>query len=211
MLERAGRLLGGEGVELVLGDARDLSGVNGTLRLRPLQLQRDRRRRARGPAEDPLRGAARAAARRPLPLFVPLDRRTAAGPETREVAAVRRDPASMRSTFARGRFRHGWRIRKINRELDLDSRPSAAGSSSPAGVTNFQVDDYYVDPEFQVEQLREAGFEVSAIFDISRAARSRCPMAAATHGSTTSAACRDRALQSSLSAGVQLLRQRSVE
>ena len=31
---------------------------------------------------------------------------------------------------------------------------------------NFQLDDYYVDPERQLEQLREAGLEAIAVYDM---------------------------------------------
>jgi hypothetical protein len=30
---------------------------------------------------------------------------------------------------------------------------------------DFRIHDYYVDPEFQVRQLREHGFEVLAVYD----------------------------------------------
>ena len=63
-------------------------------------------------------------------------------------------------------IRFGWRVRKVNRKLDLRLAAERGWIIVSGRGQNFQVDDYYVDPEYQVEQLRDAGFEVEAIFDV---------------------------------------------
>jgi SAM-dependent methyltransferase len=166
MLERAGRLLGDEGVELVLGDARDLSGVKGSFDFvlfsfngidavgheDRLKILSEVRRVLRPDGHFLFSSHSTGA--------LPLDPR----PERSPLFGGSR----LYALYIRARaIPHGWRIRKINRKLDLRLAAERGWIIVPGRGQNFQVDDYYVDPEFQVAQLREAGFEVSAIFDIS--------------------------------------------
>lgn len=165
MLERARRLLGDEGVELVLGDARDLSGVEGSF---DFVLFSFNGIDAVG-HEDRLKVLAEVRrVLRPSGHFLFSSHSTGALPL---------DPRPERSPlFGRSRLyalysranavRYGWRIRKINRKLDLRLAAERGWTIVPGRGHDFQVDDYYVDPEYQVEQLREAGFEVDAIFDV---------------------------------------------
>lgn len=63
-------------------------------------------------------------------------------------------------------IRYGRRIRRLNASLDLAAARERGWIVVPGIGHNFTVDDYYVDPEFQVGQLREAGFEVVTVYDV---------------------------------------------
>jgi ubiquinone/menaquinone biosynthesis C-methylase UbiE len=165
MLERARRLLGDGGVELVLGDARDLSGVEGSF---DFVLFSFNGIDAVG-HEDRLKILAEVRRiLRPSGHFLFSSHSTGALPL---------DPRPERSPSLRGSrlyalysqattIRYGRRIRKINRKLDLRLAAERGWIIVSGRGQNFQVDDYYVDPEYQVQQLRNAGFEVDAIFDV---------------------------------------------
>ena len=56
------------------------------------------------------------------------------------------------------------RIRRINARLDLAAARERGWVIVPERG-HFKIDDYYVDPSYQVRQLQDAGFEVEAIFD----------------------------------------------
>ena len=62
-------------------------------------------------------------------------------------------------------FRYARNIRRINAGLDLEAARARGWDLVVSTAHNFQIRDYYVDPEFQVRQLREHGLEVVAIFD----------------------------------------------
>jgi SAM-dependent methyltransferase len=57
------------------------------------------------------------------------------------------------------------RIKRINSGLDLAAARDRGWAVVPTMAHNFRLRDYYVDPEFQVRQLREHGFEVEAVLD----------------------------------------------
>ncbi|HEY0278571.1 MAG TPA: class I SAM-dependent methyltransferase [Solirubrobacterales bacterium] len=62
-------------------------------------------------------------------------------------------------------IRYAQRIRRINSGLDLAAARARGWDVVPTMAHDFRIRDYYVDPEFQVKQLREHGFEVVAIYD----------------------------------------------
>jgi len=57
------------------------------------------------------------------------------------------------------------RARKVNKELDLDAGRQRGWMIVRDGAHGFELRVYYVDPSYQLEQLREAGFETIAIYD----------------------------------------------
>jgi ubiquinone/menaquinone biosynthesis C-methylase UbiE len=86
------------------------------------------------------------------------------------------DPQRARSPQFRGSFLYGIyaglkaipyrrNVEKINRRLDLDAARRRGWTIVPEVGHDFQIDDYYIDPEHQVEQLRQLGFELEAIYD----------------------------------------------
>jgi len=60
---------------------------------------------------------------------------------------------------------HARRIDRVNATIDLDD-VRRRGWTQLARGHRFTVHDYYVDPVFQVGQLREAGLEVVVIYDL---------------------------------------------
>jgi SAM-dependent methyltransferase len=166
MLERAQNLLGnGDGVELLLGDARDLSAVAAEF---DFVLFSFNGIDAVG-HEDRLKILAEVrGALRPGGYFLF---------STHSIGALPLDTKQERSTRFRGSrlyelyahatdIPYGRRIRRINRGLDLDAARQRGWTIVSGRAHDFQIDDYYVDPEYQVEQLREAGFGVEAIYDV---------------------------------------------
>jgi len=165
MLERARRLLGEDGVELVRGDARDLSGIRGSF---DFVLFSFNGIDAVG-HEDRLKILAEVRrVLRPSGHFLFSSHSTGALPlETRPEGPSPLSGSRLYALFSRATaIRFGWRVRKVNRKLDLRLAAERGWIIVSGRGQNFQVDDYYVDPEYQVEQLRDAGFEVEAIFDV---------------------------------------------
>jgi ubiquinone/menaquinone biosynthesis C-methylase UbiE len=77
-------------------------------------------------------------------------------------------PATSRRSRALSRLTdigYGPRIRKLNHSLDLDSAHERGWIVVPKIGHNFQVDDYYVDPALQVEQLGRSNLELVTIYD----------------------------------------------
>jgi SAM-dependent methyltransferase len=80
-----------------------------------------------------------------------------------------RDPARLASPAYRAYaalddFRHGRQIDRANAKLDLAAARERGWTSVSRGH-NFTVEDYYIDPEYQLAQLRECGLEAVAILD----------------------------------------------
>jgi ubiquinone/menaquinone biosynthesis C-methylase UbiE len=166
MLERARRLLGDDArVELILGDARDLSGVGGPF---DLVLFSFNGIDAVG-HEDRLRILAEV--RRVLKpsghfLFsshslgsLPLDAKKARSPRFRGSRAY--------ELYAKlADIPYGRRIRRINRSLDLAAAHSRGWVVVPGRGHDFTLDDHYIDPTCQAEQLRDAGLELVCVYDV---------------------------------------------
>lgn len=166
MLELArGNLDGSGNVELVLGDARDLSSIEGEFDFVLFSFNgidavgHEDRLRVLAEVHRVLRPGGRFLFSTHSTGSLPLDERKPRSPRFTGKPGY--------ELFARLRdIPYRRRVRAINRELDLEEARRRGWTIVPRGH-NFQVDDYYVDPEFQVGQLREAGFEVEAIYDVS--------------------------------------------
>jgi SAM-dependent methyltransferase len=165
MIARARALLGDEEeVELVQGDARDLSALGGPF---DFVLFSFNGIDAVG-HEDRLRILAEVRrVLRPNGYFLF---------SSHSLGALPLDPRLERSPHFRGSrlyaiyagvkgIRYRWKIAGINRKLDLEEAQARGWVVVPGRGHGFRVDDYYVDPEHQVEQLRQLGFEVEAIYD----------------------------------------------
>lgn len=165
MIAAAEERLGGEpGVELMLGDARDLAAVDGEFDFVLFSFN--------GidavSAADRLRVLDGVRARlRPGGLFLfsthslgalPFDTRRSLSPRFSHIRAYRAYAWFKSIAYAR-------RIRAINRALDLPAARARGWDVVPSMAHNFRITDHYVDPEFQVRQLREHGFEVVAVYD----------------------------------------------
>lgn len=165
MIEAARGRLGDEpGVELLVGDARDLSPIAGEFDFVLFSFngidavsQPDRLR-----VLDQVR-----AKLRPDGLFLfsahslgtlPLDPRRKLSPRLAGSRAYR--------LYARAQgIRYARRIRRVNRDLDLEAARRRGWDMVVSPAHDFQLRDHYVDPEFQVRQLREHGLEAVAVFD----------------------------------------------
>jgi len=166
MAERARKLLGGDpNVTIEVGDARDLGAIEGTFdfvlfsfngidavghedRLKVLRAVRSKLK----PTGHFLFSTHQLGA-------LPLDRKK------------ERDPARLaslpyRAYAALDDFRHGRQADKVNARLDLTAARKQ-GWTIVARGHNFTVEDYYVDPQYQLTQLRECGLEPVTVLDTS--------------------------------------------
>lgn len=166
MIERARGLLGtDERVELITGDARDLSPVRGSF---DFVLFSFNGIDAVG-HEDRLR--------------ILTEVRRVLKPDgrflfsTHSLRALPIDTEKPRSRYWRGsrlysvyqrvaRIRYRRRAERINRELDLESARARGWAVVRDMAHDFQLRLYYVDPERQLEQLREVGLEAVAVYDL---------------------------------------------
>jgi ubiquinone/menaquinone biosynthesis C-methylase UbiE len=165
MLERARALLSDDdNVELVEGNARDLTAVEGPF---DLVLFSFNGLDALG-HEDRLRTLAEV--RRVLRpgghfLFsshslgaLPLDTHMRRAPQY----AGRR----LYEIYAKAReLRYARRIRRVNRGLDINAARARGWTVVPEIGHNFRIDDHYIDPQHQAEQLREVGFQLEELYD----------------------------------------------
>jgi SAM-dependent methyltransferase len=165
MIEAAQERLGSEpNVELLVGDARDLTPIEGEFDFALFSFNGID---AVSP-EDRLRVLDQVRAKlRPAGLFLfsahslgtlPFDTRRALSPRFAGSRAYRL------YAWVNG-IRYARQIRRINRGLDLDGARRRGWDLVVSTAHDFRICDYYVDPEFQVEQLREHGLEVVAVFD----------------------------------------------
>jgi SAM-dependent methyltransferase len=166
MLERAQRRLDGEsGVELVLGDACDLSGVGEGFDFVLFSFNgidaADHEERMRILSEV-------RRVMKPDGRFLFSSHSLGALPlAEHKTRSPRFDGSKAYEAFARLRdVRYGRKIRAINERLDLDAARERGWVIVEGRGHNFQVDDYYIDSEHQIEQLRGVGFEVGAVFDV---------------------------------------------
>jgi ubiquinone/menaquinone biosynthesis C-methylase UbiE len=165
MLERAGKLIGErENVELVLGDARDLSGLGKTFDFVLFSFNgidavaHEDRLKILGEVRRVLRPDGYFLFSAHSLGALPLDTRKARSPRFRRFPPYE---AYARLTD----IPYGKRVRKINRSLDLDTARSRGWTTVKRGH-NFQIDDYYVDPVYQVEQLSKVGLKVSVVYNV---------------------------------------------
>ena len=165
MLERARALLGAdENVELIEGNARDLNAVEGAF---DLVLFSFNGLDALGHEDRLLTLTEVRRVLRPGGYFLfsshslgalPLDTHMRRAPQF----AGRR----LYEIYAKLReLRYARRVRRLNRGLDIDAARTRGWTVVPEVGHGFRIDDHYVDPQHQVEQLRELGFEVEALYD----------------------------------------------
>ncbi len=167
MLERARDLLAEEdGAELVLGDARDLSEVGGEF---DLVLFSFNGIDAVG-HEDRLRVLAEVRrVLKPDGHFLFSSHSMGALPlATKKHRSPRFNGSRAYAAYARlVDIRYGRQVRAINDSLDLEAARERGWVIVPGMGHGFQIDDFYVDAEHQLEQLRDAGLEAVAIYDAS--------------------------------------------
>ncbi|HET9162289.1 MAG TPA: class I SAM-dependent methyltransferase [Solirubrobacterales bacterium] len=153
-----------EGAEIVQGDARDLSSAGGPF---DLVLFSFNGIDAVG-HEDRLKILAQAhRVLRPGGFFqfsshslgaLPLDPRRERSPQFRG-SLLYAAYASLKA------IPHRRGVERINRQVDLEAARERGWVIVPEVGHDFQIDDYYIDPEHQVEQLEQLGFSVEAIYD----------------------------------------------
>lgn len=165
MIEAAKKRLAGEAdVELLVGDARDLATIDKKFGFILFSFNAIDAVPPEGRLQvlDQVRSKLR-----PDGLFqfsthslgaLPFDTRRPPSPRFAGVPGYR-----LYATLAG--IRYAYRIRKINRGLDLPTARRRGWDVIPSMSHNFRIRDYYADPEFQVEQLREHGFQVVTIID----------------------------------------------
>jgi SAM-dependent methyltransferase len=167
MIEAATARLDGEpGVELMVGDARDLSPIEGEFdfiifsfngidavppddRVRVLDQVRAKLR-----PDGLFQFSAHSLGCLPFNPDRPLSPRFAGSRAYRLYA------------WAAG-IRYARNVRRVNAKLDLRAARERGWDLVHSQAHNFEVRDYYVDPAFQVRQLRDHGLEVVAVYDSS--------------------------------------------
>ncbi|MFN8216532.1 MAG: methyltransferase domain-containing protein [Solirubrobacterales bacterium] len=164
MLSRVRELIGdGEAVELIEADVRDLGAVRGPFDFILFSFNGID---AVGP-EDRLRIFAEVRRLlRPSGRFQFSSHSIGALPlSLRRERPARWSGSRLYSAYARlADFRNLRHVRRINARIDLDAARERGWVIVPERG-HMQIDDYYVDPAYQVRQLREAGFGVEAILD----------------------------------------------
>jgi len=165
MIAQAQALLSGDAnVELVLGDARDLSCVDGQFDLVTFSFN--------GidavSYEDRLAVLSQVASvLRPGGWFMFSTHSTHALPLSTKKA---RSPRRMRSRPYRwyaklDDVRYWWKVRDVNRTLRLDEVQAQGWTVVRNFGHNFHIDDCYVEPTHQVDVLKALGFEAIELFD----------------------------------------------
>jgi SAM-dependent methyltransferase len=165
MLEAAKQRLGAEdGVELLLRDARNISEIEGKFDFILFSFNAIDALSPEGRLQvfDQVRSKLR-----PDGLFqfsshslgaLPFDTRRPLSTRFGESRAYR-----LYAMYAGVVYRK--RIRAINRAIDLEAARRRGWDLIPSMAHNFRIRDYYIDPEFQVKQLRDHRLEVVAVFD----------------------------------------------
>jgi SAM-dependent methyltransferase len=166
MIERARALLGyDERVELITGDARDLSPVSGPFDFVLFSFN----------GIDAVGHEDR--------LKILTEVRRVLKPDgrflfsTHSLGALPIDTRKPRSRYWRGSrlysvylrlasIRYRRRAERINREVDVESARARGWTVIRDMAHDFQLRLYYIDPEHQLEQLREAGLEAVAVYDL---------------------------------------------
>jgi ubiquinone/menaquinone biosynthesis C-methylase UbiE len=165
MLALAERLVGRDpNVELVLGDARDLSCVNGTFDLVTFSfngidaLPYADRQRVLGGISGVLRPGGwlmfSSHSTRALPL------------STRKERSPRRMRSRLYRVYARvDDVRYWWKVRGVNSHLQLEEVSTQGWTVVSNFGHNFRLDDCYVEPSHQVAVLEQLGFGSIELFD----------------------------------------------
>ena len=163
MVARARRLLGGdERVELIEGDARDLSqtggpfdfvlfsfnGIDAVGHEDRLRILAEARKVLKPEGTFLFSGHSLGA----LPLS-PRRPRARASSRLRDILGFAQD------------FRYAWGVRQSNRLLDLDTARRQGWTIVRDVAHDFSVQLYYVDPAEQLRQLAEVGLEATKVFD----------------------------------------------
>jgi SAM-dependent methyltransferase len=165
MIERARALLGDEpGVELLVGDARDLSPVPGSFDFALFSyngidaVDHEDRMRILGQVRGKLK---------PGGLFFFSSHSLGALPLSMRRRRGRRRSRRMPLQVAEFGLdlRYGRRVRRSNRLLDLDAARQQGWAIIRDPAHGFQLDVYYIEPTAQLAQLREAGLEPVAVID----------------------------------------------
>jgi len=165
MIEAARRRLGNDpNVELLAGDARDLSPITGEFDFILFSFNGID---AVSP-EDRLRVLDQVRAKlRPGGFFLFSTHSLGTLPfdEKRELSPRFAGSRAYRAYAALKGIQYARRIRRVNGEIDLDAARKRGWAVIPAMGHDFRIHDYYVDPVFQVDQLREHGLEVVSVYD----------------------------------------------
>jgi SAM-dependent methyltransferase len=166
MIERARTLLGkDERVELVTGDARDLSPVHGPFDFVLFSFNgidavgHDDRLKILAEVRRVLKPDGR--------FFF----------STHSLGALPLDTEKPRSRYWRrsrlysvyllaASIRYRRQAERVNKEIDVDSARERGWTVIRDVAHDFQLSVYYVDPVRQLEQLREAGLETVAVYDM---------------------------------------------
>lgn len=166
MIERARQLLGAAAnTELIVGDARDLSTAGGPFDFVLFSFNgidavgnEDRER---------ILSEVRAVLK-PGGQFLFSSHSLGALPlATKKPRSARFGGSRAYALYARlADVRYGRRVAKVNASLDLGAARRRGWVVVQGIGHDFTLDDYYVDPVFQVEQLASAGLEVVAVYDI---------------------------------------------
>ncbi len=165
MIERARQLLGTDDrVELVVGDARDLSSVNGPFDFVLFSFNgidavghEDRLRilaEVRGVLKPDGRFLFSAHSLGAIPLTTKRPRQ-----RNRSLLDIREILSSLEDA------RYAWRVRQSNRAIDLDAARRRGWTVIRDVAHGFNLQVYYVDRAEQLKQLGEAGLEAIAILD----------------------------------------------
>jgi len=165
MVEAAKQRLGGESnVELLVGDARDLTPIDGQFDFILFSfnaidaLPPDGRLQVLDQVRSKLRSDGLFQFSTHSLGTLPFDTHLPHSPRFAKMRTYR--------MYAKAReLRYAYRIGKINRALDLEAARRRGWDVIPSMAHDFRIRDYYVDPEFQVGQLREHGFEVLTVID----------------------------------------------
>ncbi len=166
MLARAESLLGADpAVELVLADARDLSGIDGSF---DLVLFSFNGIDAVGHEDRQQIFAELRSVMRPGAILLFSTHSLGALPlDTRLPRSARFEGSRLYALYAALRGVHYARkIRRINRRLDLAAARERGWVIVPGIGHDFRIDDHYIAPEHQVEQLHESGFEVETMYGV---------------------------------------------
>jgi SAM-dependent methyltransferase len=164
MIEQSRRLLGEDDrIELVVGDARDLSPIDGSF---DFVLFSFNGIDAVG-HEDRLKILSEVRrVLKPDGMFLFSAHSLGALPLTTKRPRSRRGGSRLLEAYHRlGDMQYAWGVRRSNRTIDLDTARRRGWTVIRDVAHDFSLSVYYVAPLEQLEQLRAAGLEVIAVYD----------------------------------------------